>query len=165
MLNLAKELLDPRLLAAELVRFTVQVAAVHAGIPLPVARAMGQAAKDVFKALVSPDPNSPKVRAVQYVDLTLSAKDGSLINSPALREIATGGTAGVVDRLLGPDTPSPASPPDPTGVPPSPAGQPPASPAGPAKPPPARPGNEPRSIPQPSTAPDPHRHSRPGFGI
>ena len=39
---------------------------------------------------------------MQYVDLTLSAEEGYLINSPALREIATGETADVIKRLLRP---------------------------------------------------------------
>ena len=168
LLNVAEELLDPRLLAAELVRATVQVAAFHAGIPLPVARVMGQFAKDVFGSMVSPDPDAGKVRALQYVDLIFSAEDGSLLNNPALPQIAVEGTADVIDRLLGPDAPGSPSPAKP-GRPPAPAdaARPSAIPAHPAKQPPARPA-APGPPPQPSTAPHPHRHPRPpgpGFEI
>jgi hypothetical protein len=110
MLALAEGLLDPRILAAKLVEATVQVAAVHAGIPPLVARVMGQAAGDLFLSLVSPDPDARKVEAVQYVDLTLSAKDGAVLDSPALPEIATGEIADVINWLLGPDDLRPAEP-------------------------------------------------------
>jgi hypothetical protein len=118
LLTVAEELLDPRLLAANLVGATVQVAAVHAGIPPPVARVMGKAAQDLLVSLLSPDPDARKVEAVQYVDLTLSAEDGSLINSPALPERVVGETANVIDKLLDPDgrqlprgpVPEPAAP-------------------------------------------------------
>jgi hypothetical protein len=156
LLSAAEKLLDPRLLAAELVRATVQIAAFHAGIPFPVARVMGQVAKDVFVSLLAPDPDAPKVEAVQYVDFTLSAKDGSLINNPALREIVVGETADVIDRLLGadvPESPSRASPAGSTVTPAHPAGQPPAR------------SDEPGPSPQPSTAPRPHRDPRPGPGF
>lgn len=109
LLNIAEESLDPRLLAAEVVRVIVQIAAVHAGIPLPVARVMGQAAGNLFTELSSPDPDAGKVQAVQYVDLALSAEDGSLINSPALPQIVTAETANVIDKVLDRDL-RPAAP-------------------------------------------------------
>jgi hypothetical protein len=110
MLALAEELLDPRILAAKLVAATVRVAAVHAGIPSPVAQVMGQAAGDLFLSLVSPDPDARKVQAVQYVDLTVSAENGSVLDSPALPQIADGEIADVLDSLLGPDDLTPAAP-------------------------------------------------------
>jgi hypothetical protein len=119
MLSLAEELLDPRILAAKLIEATVQVAAVHAGIPPPVARVMGQAAGKLFLQLVSPDPDARKVEAVQYVDLIVSAKDGSVLDSPALPQIAAGETADVINRLLGPDD---LRPDDPTQLPAKPSG-------------------------------------------
>jgi hypothetical protein len=90
--------LDPRLLAAELVAAIVQVAAVHAGIPAPVAQVMGKfagkAAQDLLASSLSPDPLARKVE----VDLMLSAKDGSVINNPALPGRVVGATAGVFDE-------------------------------------------------------------------
>jgi hypothetical protein len=136
MLSLAEELLDPRLLAGELARALVQVAAVHAGIPLPVARLMGKAAQDLLVSLLSPDPDARKVEAVQYADLTLSAVDGSLMNSPALLERVTGEIADVINELLDPHpAPRPAAPgghPRPILRPPRPevTGAPPAPPPG-----------------------------------
>jgi hypothetical protein len=137
MLSLAEELLDPRLLAGELARAVVQVAAVHAGIPLPVARLMGKAAQDLLVSLLSPDPDARKVEAVQYADLTLSAVDGSLMNSPALLERVTGEIADVINELLDPGgrPRPPLRPPRPdvTGVPlakPHDTGAPPAPPPG-----------------------------------
>jgi hypothetical protein len=106
LLNVTEELLDPRLLAAEVVRVIVQIAAVHAGIPPFVARVIGQAAGDLFTELSSPDPAASKVQAVQYVDFALSVADGSLINSPALPQILTDETANAIDKLLGPDAPA-----------------------------------------------------------
>jgi hypothetical protein len=103
LLAVAEELRDPRILAGKLVGAAVQVAAVHAGIPLPVARVMGKAAQDLLISLLSPDPDANKVEAVQYVDLLLSAGNGSLINRPALREVVVGETADVIDKLLDPD--------------------------------------------------------------
>ena len=113
LLDVSEEALDPGLLAVEVVRVTVQIAAVHAGIPPVVARVMGQAAGDLFTELSSPDPDAGKVQAVQYVDLALSAADGSLINSPTLPQIVTEETANVIDELLGPKVPaSPVRKPD-----------------------------------------------------
>jgi hypothetical protein len=109
--NVTEGLLDPRLLAAEVVRVTVQIAAVHAGIPPFVARLMGQAAGDLFTKLASPDPDASKVQAVRYMDFALSAaEDGSLTNSPALPQIATAEAANAIDKLLGPDAPAHPTP-------------------------------------------------------
>lgn len=158
-LAVAEEVLDPRLLAAELVQAIVQVAAFHAGIPILAARAMGQVAKDLFVSFSSPDPNAPKVRAVQCLDLTLSVKNGSLINSPALREINVAGAADVIDKLLDPNTPS--SPPPVRPVvrrpPPEPAKPRPAStrPTDPAPPPRPKPGHGSGPRPQSPPAPSP----------
>ena len=105
--TVVKDLLDPRLLAAALVQATVQVAAVHAGIPLPVARVMGQAAKVLFLSLSEPDPNASKVQAVQAVDLALSTEEVSVIDSLPVGEIAVDEAADIVNRLLGPDAPPP----------------------------------------------------------
>ena len=116
MLNLAEKLLDPRILAAKLVEATVQLAAAHAGIPLPFARMMGQAARDLFLPLATPDPKAPKVQAVQYVDLTLSAEDGSVLDSPALPQIAAGETADAINALLGPRDLPPVPPEEPSPV-------------------------------------------------
>jgi hypothetical protein len=100
-------LLDPRLLAAEVVGVIVQVAAVHAGIPPLVAQMMGQAAGNLFPDLAGPDPNASKVRAAQYGDFALSAaEDGSLINSPPRPQIARAETANAIDKLLGPGAPA-----------------------------------------------------------
>ena len=60
LLTVAEKLLNPRQLAGELVGATVQIAAVHAGIPPFAARLMGQAAKDWFASLSSPDPDAPR---------------------------------------------------------------------------------------------------------
>jgi hypothetical protein len=151
----------------------VQVAAVHVGIPLLAARAMGQAAKDVFVSLARPDTDASKVRAVQCLDLTLSAKDGSLIDSPALREIAIDDAAGGINKLLDPD--APRSPPPTRPAPP--ATREPASPgrqastrpaARPARPEPD-PAPPPRSRPDDESgpsAPSPRQHPQPGgFGV
>jgi hypothetical protein len=110
LLNVTEELLDPRLLAAEVIRVIVQIAAVHAGIPPFVARVMGQAAGDLFTELSSPDPDASKVQARQYVDLALSAaQDESLISRSALPQIATD----AIDELLGPDAPASPTPGEP----------------------------------------------------
>lgn len=107
LLDVTDGLLDPQLLGAEVVRVIVQIAAIHAGIPPFVARLMGQAAGDLFTKLASPDPNVPKVQAVQYVDFALSAaEDGSLINDPALPQIDTAAAANAIDKLLGPAAPA-----------------------------------------------------------
>ena len=137
-LTVAEELLDPRLLAAELVRVTAQVAAVHAGIPPPVARVMGQAAGDLFVQLLGKDSNARKVRAVQYADLTLSAEDGSIL-SPPLAQIADAATADVIDKLLTPDDLPPGR-----------------------KPPPVRPAHRTPAVAPDSPHPDPDpSHSEP----
>jgi hypothetical protein len=106
--TVVEDLLDPRLLAAELIRATVQVAALHAGIPQPVAGWMGQAAKNWFLSRSKPDPDASKVQAVQAaVDLALSAENGSVTNSPAVCKIAVDEIVGIVKRLLGPGAPPP----------------------------------------------------------
>jgi hypothetical protein len=160
LLNVTEELLDPRLLAAEVIRVIVQIAAVHAGIPPFVARVMGQAAGDLFTELASPDPDASKVQAVQYADFALSVEDGSLINSPALPQIATAETANAIDELLRPDAPenpSPARPARPSDEPARPA-WPPGEPARPARPPdePARPARL-SSIREPLVPPGRHQ--------
>jgi hypothetical protein len=143
LLTIAEELLDPQLLAAELVRIAVQVAAVHAGIPPPIARVMGQAAQDLFTSLLGPDPDARKVQAVQYADLTLSAEDGSVILSPPLPQIADSVAADVIDKLLSPDNLPPGARNRP--LPPSKAIR---EPVGPAEPP-TTPGPSP-PVPSPS---------------
>jgi hypothetical protein len=67
LLDVAEALVDQQRLAGEVVRVIVQIAAVHAGIPPFVARAMGQAAGDLFIRLSGPDPNAGKVRVVQRI--------------------------------------------------------------------------------------------------
>ena len=157
--NVTEGLLDPRLLAAEVVRVIVQIAAVHAGIPPFAARVMGQAAGDLFTKLWSPDPDASKVQAVQYVDFALSVEDGSLINSVASPQIATAETANAIDKLRDPDAPaSPAS-----IEPASPASIEPASPASiePASPAPTSEPADPRSHPSPTDI----GGLGPGFGV
>jgi hypothetical protein len=109
LLAIAEKLLDPRLLAAELVRITVQVAAVHAGIPPSIAQVMGQAAQDLFTSLLGPDPDARKVQAVQYADLTVSPEDGSVILRPPLPQTAESVAADVIGKLLSPDDLSPGA--------------------------------------------------------
>jgi hypothetical protein len=71
-----------------------------AGILPPVARGLGQAERDLFRALVSPDPGARKVPDVQGVDFTLSAGDGFVVDSPALPHIAVGKIADAINMLL-----------------------------------------------------------------
>ena len=173
LLNVAEELLDPRLLAAEVVRVMVQIAAVHAGIPPPVARVMGQAAGDLFLSVLSPDPAAGEVQAVRCVDLALSAEGGSVIDSPALPQMAGDATADVIDRLLAPDDPPPSTRPSPSPEPPR---EPEVTPASPRRDPatssppaPASPYSIPAS-PDPDPDPDPGKPKpteidHPGFGF
>ena len=184
LLNVAEELLDPRLLAAEVVRVMVQIAAVHAGIPPPVARVMGQAAGDLFVSVVSPDPDAGEVQAVRCVDLALSAEGGSVIDSPALPQMADDATADVIDRLLAPDDPPPSTRPSPS---PEPLRKRPVTPASPRRdpatssppapaspypvpPPPYSIPASPHPDPDPDPDPDPSKPKpteidHPGFGF
>src|SRR5579859_8125560 len=71
-----------------------------AGIPPPVARGLGQAERDLFLSLVSPDPGARKVRDVQYRDFTLSAGDGTALDRPERLQIAVGNFADAISVLL-----------------------------------------------------------------
>lgn len=103
LLALGEMLLDPRMLVVNLVGAAVQVAALHAGIPLLVAQAMGRLAGDEVGKLLGPDPAAGKLQALQVVDLTLSADNRAVIES-ALRE-TTDMTVDAIDKLLSPDDP------------------------------------------------------------
>jgi hypothetical protein len=101
-LTVVEELLDPRLLAARLVEVTVQAAAFHVGILPPADQAMGGIAREFFISLSEAGRDARKVQAVRYMDLAFSAEDGSLLNSPALREIAVDETADAIIRMRQP---------------------------------------------------------------
>jgi hypothetical protein len=71
-----------------------------ARIPPPVVRGLGQAERDLFRALMSRGPGVRKVPDVQRANFTLSTGDGFVVNSPALRDIAVGKTADAINLLL-----------------------------------------------------------------
>jgi hypothetical protein len=73
-----------------------------AGIPPPVTRRLGQAERDLFRALVNPDPGARKVPDVQEADFLLSTGDGFVVNSRPLPHIAVGKTADAINVLLVP---------------------------------------------------------------
>jgi len=81
-----------------------------AGIPPPVTRGLRQAERDLFRALVNPDPGARKVPDVQDADFPLSRGDGFVVNSPALPHIAVGKTADAINVLLVPARLHPFSP-------------------------------------------------------
>jgi hypothetical protein len=81
-----------------------------AGITPPVTRGLGQAERDLFRALVNPDPGARKVPDVQDADFPLSTGDGFVVNSPALPHIAVGKTADAINVLLVPARLHPFSP-------------------------------------------------------
>jgi hypothetical protein len=83
-----------------------------AGIPPPVARELGQAERDLFRALVRPDPGARKVPDVRYRDFTLSAGGGFVVDRQALPHIAVGKAADAVNMLLVPARPDPNPDPD-----------------------------------------------------
>src|SRR5579859_994626 len=66
-----------------------------AGIPAPVARGLGQAERDLFLSLVSPDPGARKER-----DVTLSAGNGIALDGPERLQIAVGNFADAISVLL-----------------------------------------------------------------
>ena len=124
LLNMVEALLDPQFLILKLVQATAQVAALHAGFPLPIARLIGNLAQEICKGFLGQDPQAHRVQMAQWVDFAFSAEDGSWIGSSEPREIATDR----ITELLGPDGPSHPELPQP-----APAGQPrvlhPAAPA------------------------------------
>jgi hypothetical protein len=182
LLALGETLLDPRMLVVYLVSAAVQAAALHAGIPLVAAHAIGQVAGNEVDKLLGPDPAARKVQRLQVVNLTLSADNRSAIEK-ALQ--TTDMAAGEINRLLSISDPPPPAPRVP-GLP-SPAdhsastapvgASPPSSPAArrlpsPSVPassaaqPPAGPGQESSPSPQISPASDPRRHPPPpGRGL
>jgi hypothetical protein len=93
-----------------------------AGIPPPVVSGLGQAERDLFLSLVSPDSGARKVRDVQYMDFTLSPGDGFVLDSPAQPQIAVGKFADAINVLLGraPDRAPPLEPARPAPYPPDP---------------------------------------------
>ena len=81
-----------------------------AGIPPPVAGELGQAERDLFRALVSPDPGARRLPDVQYVDFWLSAGDGFVVDNPELPQIAVSKAADGINMLLVPDRSDPFTP-------------------------------------------------------
>jgi hypothetical protein len=74
-------------------------------IPPPVTRGLTQAEQDWFgEALASRDPGP---RGVQYVDFTLSAREGFVVDGRGLPWIGVGRTADVINVLLVPSRPGP----------------------------------------------------------
>jgi hypothetical protein len=78
-----------------------------AGIPSPVARELGQPERDLFRALVSPDPDARRLPDVQYADFRLSAGGGFVVDNPELPQIAVGKNADAINVLLVPDRSDP----------------------------------------------------------
>jgi hypothetical protein len=103
LLNLVEALLDPQILILKLVQATAQVAAIHAGFPLPVAHLVGNLAQQICKGFLGQDPKADRVQAACCVDFAFSAQTGSWIGSSGLRELATDQTTSAIDKLLGPD--------------------------------------------------------------
>jgi hypothetical protein len=81
-------------------------------LPL-IARELGQAEQALFGSLASLGPGPRTVRDVQYVDFTLAAGDGFVVDSPALPQIAVGKTADAINVLLIPALSDRAPDPDP----------------------------------------------------
>ena len=78
-----------------------------AGIPPPVARELRQAERDLFRALVSPDPGARRLPDVLSVDFRLSAGDGFVVDNPELSQIAVSKAADGINVLLVPDRSDP----------------------------------------------------------
>ena len=89
LLKLVEALLDPQTLILKLVQATAQVAAIHAGFPLPVAHLVGNLAQQICKGFLGQDPKANRVQAARCVDFAFSAQTGSWIGSSGLRELAT----------------------------------------------------------------------------
>jgi hypothetical protein len=77
----------------------------EAGIQPPDIKRLGKAERDLFLSLAGPDPGAREVRDAQFWDFTLSRKDGFVLDSPALPQIAVEKVAGSMNVLLGPPTP------------------------------------------------------------
>ena len=85
------------------------------GMSSPATRKLGMAERDWFGSVRGPGPPGPhRVRDVQYLDFTLSAEDGFVVDSPALPHIAVDKTADEINVLL-----VPARPRDPLPFPPA----------------------------------------------
>ena len=85
-----------------------------AGMSSPVIRELGLVEWYWFRSLWGPGPPSPyMVRDVQYLDFTLSAEDGFVVDSRALPHIAVDKTADAINVLLVPARPDPDPDPDP----------------------------------------------------
>ena len=80
-----------------------------ARIPPPVTTGFGQAERDWFRSLVSPDPGPSRVPGVQYEDFPLSAGDEFVVDCSALSRIAIGATADAINVLLVTALPNPFS--------------------------------------------------------
>jgi hypothetical protein len=80
-----------------------------ARIPAPVARGLGQAERDLFRALARAGRGARKVPDVRDVDFTLSAGDVCVVDSRALPYIVVGKSADAINVLLVPDPPDPFS--------------------------------------------------------
>ena len=73
-----------------------------AGIRPTVVRDLGQAERDLFRALLHQDPGARKVLDVQGGNFTLSTGAGFVVDSPELPHIAVGKTADAINVLLVP---------------------------------------------------------------
>jgi hypothetical protein len=85
----------------------------EAGITPPPARGLGQAERNLFRSLASLGPGPGRVRDVQYVDFTLAAGNGFVVDSPELPQIAVGKTADAINVLLVSAAPGPDPDPGP----------------------------------------------------
>jgi hypothetical protein len=66
-----------------------------------------QAERDLFRALVSPDPGARRLPDVLSVDFRLSAGDGFVVDNPELSQIAVSKAADGINVLLVPDRSDP----------------------------------------------------------
>ena len=101
--SLAEGALDPSILASKLAGAAAEVAALHAGFPLPAAQVIGRLTENAVRSLLPPGSAETTVGAVRCLDIGFSVVNGRLISSPGLREITVDQGTDAIDKLLGAD--------------------------------------------------------------
>jgi hypothetical protein len=101
-LTLTEAALQPRTLIGKLAEAAVEVAALHAGFPVLVARGLGELTDNLCREFLIQGPAERTVDAVECLDFAFEASTGDLIGSPGLREITIDEATEAIDKLLGP---------------------------------------------------------------
>lgn len=102
-LDAVEVLRDPRMIMPLTIAAVVQVAAVHAGIPIPMAKLIGDAAGKLGQRLLAAEPGRGRDTGVYYVDFDYDTGTcRTQPDDPAIQKASRASRGDAVGELIGP---------------------------------------------------------------